>query len=191
MANTTKKGLTVYKAKYGGDNTGGRNRYLLKNGYGTALGEGDPVKVSNGFVKVAANSSAGVTGVFAGCKYIDSATRQPVETGYWPASTSSGGLLEGETHALAYVMPAEAYTFLMESEASVSASLIGGTFAVSVGTPDSLMKRSKAVMKATVATSADVYMVRLLSFPNIAGSAADQNPTVVEVEIVSPRLVYA
>jgi len=188
MALKIKKGLTPWNT-IGSDYTGIRKRALIKNGYNTALGEGDPIKVSNGYIKVAANSSAGVTGVFAGCKYIDSATKQPVESGYWTASTSSGGRLEGQVHAIGYYHDAREYTFIALADGSVSATAIGATYRVSVGTPDSLLKRSAAVVHTCANASADQYMVRIIGFPLVPGNAADTAITAVEVEIVSPRLV--
>jgi hypothetical protein len=185
---TVLKGLTPYKKKGGDPFTGGRSRYLIKNSYGTALAVGDPVKVSAGFIEVAVNTTNGCTGVFAGCKYIDSTTKQPVESTLWTASTSSGGAIEGETHAIGYVFEGTDLTFLAEADASVSATLVGSTFPVSVGTPDSIVKRSKARVHASVNSSVGGNMVRLLGFPNISGSAADAAATIVEVEIVAPGM---
>lgn len=186
---TVKNGLTPYKTKAGEPYTGGRSRFLIKNGYATALGQGDPVKVSNGFVKLATNTSDGVTGVFAGCKYIDMNTKQPVESGYWPANTSSAGVLEGETHALGYITNADDLTYIAVADGSVSAALLGATFRVSTGTPDSLTKRSTARVHASANASADQYLVRVVGFPNIAGTRPGDANTIVEVELVSPRLV--
>lgn len=189
MALKIKKGLTAWKSLIGGDYTAVRKRALVKNGYATALGQGDPIKVSNGFIEVAANSSVGVTGVFDGVKYIDSTTRQPVESGYWTASTSSGGLLEGQVHAIGYYYDARDYTFIAITDGSVSATAIGATYRVSVGTPDGLLKRSNAVVHSSANASADQYMVRVIGFPLVPGNTADLPITCVEVEIVSPRLV--
>jgi hypothetical protein len=187
---TVKKGLTPFRKKGGDPFTGGRSRYLIKNGYGTAMAEGDPVKVSNGFVEIAVNTTNGATGVFAGCKYVDT-NGQPVESGLWPASTSSGGLIEGETHALGFIYEGTDLTFLAIADGSVSATLLGATFPVSVGSADTVLKRSKARVHASVNTSVGGNMVRVLGFPNISGSAADDANTIVEVEIVSPVLTQA
>jgi hypothetical protein len=184
-----KLGLTPYKTKGGEPFTGGRSRFLIENAYGTSLAEGDPVKVSNGYIQIAANTSAGVTGVFAGCKYIDVNTGQPVESGVWVAGTSSGGEIEGETHALGFVVLQDAQTYLMESQASVAATLVGATYAVSVGTPNTILKRSTARM-AAASTDAGVYMVKLRSIPNFPGNIGSANP-VVEVELVAPALIQA
>ena len=193
---TVKKGLTPYKKRGGAPFTGGHERALVANSYGTALGAGDPVYVSAGYIRVAANTSAGLNaltnpgreyGVFAGAKYIDPNTGQPVETTYLAASTSSAGELEGETQMLGFYTPARGTTFIAVAEASVSALAVGSLFAVSVGTPSAATKRSVARIKDVVASAGLPHMVRVVGFPNISGSRPDDANTIVEVELALPN----
>lgn len=201
---TVRKGMTPYKKSGEAVNTAGQSRALVSNGYATALAKGDPIYVSNGLIRVAANTSVNdfitvaasainlggalnrTYGVFEGCKYIDSNTGQPVESTLKAASVSSGGVVEGETQILGFYTPAKDTTFLMIAEASVSALQVGNICPVSVGTPSAIFKRSVARMKAAVASAGVDHMVRVVSFPNISGSAADDANTIVEVEIVLP-----
>lgn len=182
---TTRKGLTPYRKKGGGPVTGGRSRYLIANGYNTDLAAGDPVRVSNGFIHVAVNTTGGASGVFAGCKYIDT-NGQPTESTLWPAATSSGGLLENETNAIGYVYEGTDLTFIAVADASLSAGHLGATFPVSVGSPDTTMKRSVSRVHASVNTTVGGNMVKLLGFPQIGGTRPNDAATVVEVEIVNP-----
>lgn len=69
------------------------NRYNILNsagtGYATSIYRGDLVEMdtgNNGTIELSDGSSA-CLGVFAGCEYIDP-TGKPVESPYWPASTS-------------------------------------------------------------------------------------------------------
>lgn len=187
---TIRKGLTPYRRKNGQPFNGGVTRFLVSNGYGTALAKGDPVLVSNGFVKVGVNTTNGATAVFQGCKYID-ANGQPVESTYFPANTSSGGLLEDETHVLAYVTWDDELTYLAIADGSVSAGQLGLTFPVSVGTPDSITKRSVARVHASANASVGGSMVQVVGFPNIAGTRPDDAATVVEVVLANSPDIYA
>jgi len=188
--NTVKAGLTPYRTKGGEPFTGGRAQFYIDNGYATALGEGDPVLVDGGYVIKASNTTAGVTGVFAGCKYIDPVTKQPVESGYYPASTTSGGILEGQADVIAYVYLADDLTFLCKSDAAMAATTAGATHPVVYGTPSSLTKRSAAVIDADAqADPAEGVLVQVRSFPNIAGTEPGDNPTILEVTLVTPKIV--
>jgi len=73
-----------------GPSTNGQTQYLIANGSGTAIFQGDPVQMTaNGVINVANGVSDVVVGVFNGCEYIDVNTRKPVFTNYFPANTSS------------------------------------------------------------------------------------------------------
>jgi hypothetical protein len=182
MATTDKKGFNVSRAKNGYSNHI-RKRYLIKNAYNTALAKGDPVKVSTGYIEIAVNGGT-QRGVFDGCKYVDS-NGQTKESDYWPAGTSSGGKLEGQTHAIGYVIHAETAYFTLLADASVSALELGLTYPVSVGTPSALYRRSSARMNVSVAASADKNMVRVVGFPQKITTAPDDATTLVEVEFVT------
>lgn len=203
MSGGVRKGLTPYKAKGGGVYTGGQERALVSNGYNQALAVGDPIYVSAGNIRIAANASAGefiavagsaITnlntvnreyGVFMGCRYVD-AEGQVKDTTYFPAATSSGGVLEGETAVLGYYVPAAQYTFLAIASASVSALQAGSLFGVEVSSPSSIFKRSTAKVNTVAASAGVAHMVRIKGFPNIAGTRPDDATTVVEVELVLP-----
>lgn len=188
--NTVMSGLTPYRTKGGEPFTGGRSQFYIDNGYGTALGAGDPVLVDGGYVIKAANTTAGVTGVFAGCMYVDPVTKQVVTSTYFPANLSSGGLLEGQLDVIAYVYNAEDLTFLAKTDAAVAATSAGATHPVIYGTPSASLKRSSAVIDADAETDpAAGVLVQILSFPNIAGTKPGDNPTIVEVALVTPKIV--
>jgi len=188
--NTVMAGLTPYRTKGGEPFSGGRSQFYIDNGYGTALAAGDPVLVDGNYVTRAANTTAGVSGVFAGCMYVDPVTKQVVTSTYFPAGLSSGGLLEGQLDVVAYVYNAEDLTFLAKTDAALAATAAGATHPVIYGTPSSLLKRSAALVDADAqADPALGILVQIRSFPNIAGTKPGDNPTVVEVALVAPKIV--
>lgn len=66
------------------------NEYTIADGYTTSLFQGDPVRVT-GTGKVigigTAGSSSAMTGVFNGCRYVNS-LGDTIFSKYWPASTA-------------------------------------------------------------------------------------------------------
>lgn len=189
MANgdKVKGGLTPYRLRGSRDFTGGRTKYLIKDGgLNGALAAGDPVKVSAGYIQPA--TAANTIGVFDGCAYIDSVTKQPVETNYIAASTANAGVIYGEQDIIAYVYDDPDMTFLAKTSAtaSVAKAALGNTeYTLTAGAPDSLLKRSTKTL--SVAASAGTGMVQVVGFPNIGGSIAGQAPTIVEVRLMTNK----
>jgi len=188
--NTVKAGLTPYRMKNGDVFNGGREQFYIADAYATPLGEGDVVVVTDGVVTAAANTTAGVSGVFVGCYYIDPVTKQPVQSGYYPGGITNGGQIEGQARMIAYVVTGEDVTFLAKGTSTLAASTAGELHAVTRGTPSAIMKRSGSTIAQAVSTlpGTDVQ-VQIRSFPYIAGTKPGDDPTIVEVTLVNPKLV--
>ena len=91
MANQdTAFGFRAVRMQGSGPSTNGQTQYLVANGYGTSIFQGDPVEmVAGGTVEVANGVADVVVGVFNGVNYVDVNTRKPVWSNYHAASTSS------------------------------------------------------------------------------------------------------
>src|SRR4051812_11176705 len=88
------KGFTASRTQ-AGSNFGLMEELQTANGYATALYPGDPIAVSTtGFAKRATNIST-IWGVYKGCRYFQDTTKKPLFGPVLPASTSSGGLVDG------------------------------------------------------------------------------------------------
>jgi len=91
---TFKPGLTPVN-RLGAADSGQVNRYRVKNNTPVAYYTGQVVRVSNGFLQPATNTSQPV-GVFAGGMWIDPVTKRPTRSLFIPAGTSTeGGLIDG------------------------------------------------------------------------------------------------
>jgi len=79
-----------------GPSTNGQTQYLIANGYGTSIFQGDPVEVvAGGTLEVANGVADVVVGVFNGVEYIDSTTKKPVFSNSFTANTtSSDGIIK-------------------------------------------------------------------------------------------------
>jgi len=83
-------GFRAVRMQGSGPSTNGQTQYLVANGYGTSIFQGDPVEmVAGGTVEVANGVADVVVGVFNGVNYVDVNTRKPVWSNYHAASTSS------------------------------------------------------------------------------------------------------
>jgi hypothetical protein len=83
-------GFRAVRMQGSGPSTNGQTQYLIANGYGTAIFQGDPVEmVAGGTLEVANGVADVVVGVFNGVNYVDVNTRKPIWSNYHAASTSS------------------------------------------------------------------------------------------------------
>ena len=83
-------GFRAVRMQGSGPSTNGQTQYLVANGYGTAIFQGDPVEmVAGGTLEVANGVADVVVGVFNGVNYVDVNTRKPVWSNYHAANTSS------------------------------------------------------------------------------------------------------
>jgi hypothetical protein len=83
-------GFRAVRMQGSGPSTNGQTQYLVANGYGTSIFQGDPVEmVAGGTVEVANGVADVVVGVFNGVNYVDVNTRKPVWSNYHAGGTSS------------------------------------------------------------------------------------------------------
>ncbi len=110
-----------------------QNAYTIATGEGTAINQGDPVKLTGtgvgalaGIVVAAAGDT--VVGVFAGCTYQDS-TGRPVFSLSWPASTTA-------TNIIAYVYDDPTTLFVVQYSGTFAVTDYGqkADFVAAVGT---------------------------------------------------------
>lgn len=186
-------GLRPVKKIGGARWTGGRNAYLVSNGYASDLFMGDPVKLSAGNVVLAVNGDK-VLGVFLGASYVDSnGTQQLSERFISGSSVSAGGLpidnIAGIAQPIAYVADDPGLVMVIRADNSVSVGHFGKNFQVSVGTGNTATKRSGANLKVGSATASGVdaassdarTMVRLMGIYNTPGNSIGATNPLCEV----------
>jgi hypothetical protein len=190
MTTNTPKGVNSARSVTGNDST-----FIyapIANGYNAAIGEGDPVKISAGVVKLATNDGIGVAGIFRGVEYIDSTSKKYVIKPNWVAATSSGGTLNGDTRALAKIEPVSGKRFIMRTNAAVSlaSTVIGNFYAVSaIGSVDATYGKSLCVIDSSAAVSVGVAMVQVVGLFRETDNKWGDAPTAVEVVFPTKNLV--
>ncbi len=175
------KGFQPSRLTGGAKNSTGTKAYRIANSYATALANGDPVMLSAGQVVKAQNGDT-VLGVASGFEWIDPTSKKPVYSTIFPASTSSGGLLNGDNRPIVHVYdnPDQIFTIDARVSLAVSATNIGALFTVSLAAPNTTGGYSNAVLQDTLTTIAD-SMVRVVGLEQVPGNALNVSGNTVEV----------
>lgn len=126
MANSdTPMGFQPYRHR-GGGVVRASGDYKIQAAYGTALFTGDAVVLTSGYIARAADNSATILGIFAGCSYRASDGSQ-VFAPNWVASTATLG--SGDVKASVFVDPMISYKCQSDTgTAYVDATHKGGVF---------------------------------------------------------------
>jgi hypothetical protein len=147
--------------------------YTIASGYGTALGAGEPVKLSSGTI-VRATNGADAIGVLYGVHYTDSQGQVKMEK-YWPASTVA-------TNIVALVLDDPFATFTAKSNAAVTSVVAGQIYAVTTTAPSAALGRSAILVDVTGGTvAAGSGMVKVVK-------VIDADERILEVVLVNHSL---
>jgi hypothetical protein len=186
------KGLTPTRKLGSNRNAGGLNVYPVSNGYATAIGNGDPVKLSAGKIELATNAGA-VLGTLQGVMYIDTEGQLQVKPNFVAATSSKGGIVvaQGLTQVLALVNddPNQTYAVRTVDAASVSAGMIGRSFKVSaIGSV--VGGRSQCVLDvAASAGTSGGHMITVVGLWSEPGNDWGNAPTAVEVKLSNHGII--
>ena len=175
-------GLRRARKRGSNANSTGYSTYNINPaGYATDIFTGDPVLLSGGYIAKVSVTINNVVGVFMGCTYVDQATGTPRWRPYYPAGTSVGTDAYG---IKAFVDDDHDATYLIQSDASVSAGHVGSRFHVTLGAGVTAFGQSGVgLLAASVSTQAAAFMLEVVGLYEVPGNAwSDPNP-VVEVRI--------
>lgn len=192
VTSNVKKGLTPNRKRGANYNSTGFNLYPIENGYAQNLFKGDPVKVSGGYIQLAANGNTPI-GVFLGCVY--PSTEVPLKhNSYFPSGTSVGagdGFIDGVQKPLAMVNddPNQTYYILARTSSGAAGLAIGSYAKVSAaGTGSTQNGQSYAELDITgTDVSVGAAMFKIVDHVKFPGWDEDADATVVEV-IFNPNL---
>ena len=108
--------------KLGSDiNNAGTSKYIILDGYGTAIYKGDPVLLANdGTIQVQNAATTNNIGVFNGCFYNDPTTQKPTWKNYYPGSITP---TVGDIEAFVYDDPNQ--LFLIQDEGTLAQTNVG------------------------------------------------------------------
>jgi hypothetical protein len=183
-------GLRPSRVLGGAPNNMATNRYPIANSYPTVIYKGDIVNVSLGYLDnrgtTNVSTNPGGIGVFNGAYWVSPDTKAPVWSNYFPASTSSAGVIEGFSTPLALVYDNPNMLYVVQADASLSLGDVGHFFNTSATTGDTNSGRSGLHLnretKNVVGASADIQVVGLHDAP---GNVWLDAFTHVEVRLVN------
>ena len=161
--------------KLGSDiNNAGTSKYIILDGYGTAIYKGDPVLLANdGTIQVQNAATTNNIGVFNGCFYNDPTTQKPTWSNYYPGSiTPTVGDIE------AYVYDDPNQLFLIQDEGTLAQTNVGNNADIATYVAGSTINgQSKVELSSTAAATAATFrIVRISEDPeNSDVSSANAN----------------
>lgn len=146
------------------------SRYKIASGYGTSIGQGDPVILTGTGKEINRGSAATAPfcGVFMGVSYRDTDGNYVFKK-YWPASTAT---LNSEA-ADAFVIDDPDVVFEVQGDEDIVAADIGQTADVVFGTVDTVFGNGRCELDSSdIGTGANLFILDIVDRPeNEAGSA--------------------
>jgi hypothetical protein len=161
--------------KLGSDiNNAGTSKYIILDGYGTAIYKGDPVLLAaDGTIQVQNAATTNNIGVFNGCFYNDPTTQKPTWSNYYPGSITP---TVGDIEAFVYDDPNQ--LFLIQDEGTLAQTNVGNNADIATYVAGSTINgQSKVELSSTAAASAATFrIVRICEDPeNSDISSANAN----------------
>ena len=161
--------------KLGSDiNNAGTSKYIILDGYGTAIYKGDPVLLANdGTIQVQNAATTNNIGVFNGCFYNDPTTQKPTWSNYYPGSITP---TVGDVEAYVYDDPNQ--LFLIQDEGTLAQTNVGNNADIATYVAGSTVNgQSKVELSSTAAATAATFrIVRISEDPeNSDVSSANAN----------------
>lgn len=181
------KGLTPSRKLGAGVNNVGFNHYPITNSYAFNIGEGDPVLLCGGKVKLATNTATKVLGVFLGVSYVRDTGQAQFQKNF-VAGTSANGVIPIfgkylQPMAMVADDPEQTYIIRTSDSTAIPQTGLGKSYKVSaIGTV--VNGRSQAVIDvAASAGTSGGYMVNVLGISADVNSAWGVAPNAVEVKL--------
>ena len=147
--------------KLGSDiNNAGTSKYIILDGYGTAIYKGDPVLLANdGTIQVQNAATTNNIGVFNGCFYNDPTTQKPTWKNYYPGSITP---TVGDVEAYVYDDPNQ--LFLIQDEGTLAQTNVGNNADIATYVAGSTVNgQSKVELSSTAAATAATFRIVRIS----------------------------
>ena len=178
------KGLnSTGKSSTGVTGAVGLTRATIDNGYGTAIGYGDPVLIhTNGYVILAPETSQAQY-VLRGVEYINANGQWTMDNDF-VAGTTNTGTIAGFTDVVAILEPVADRLFKIETaDAALAQTHIGKRFRLKdVGTV--VGGRSQAVVDLDATVGSQNRLVQIVAIDETQGNDFGDNPATVLVKFV-------
>jgi hypothetical protein len=172
-------GLRLSRSGNGSDLQNMQNKYRIASGYGTAIFQGDMVKVvtGGGIERFADGDSGPILGVFNGCRFTDPSTSKERFSNHYPASTAAADI-----EAFIIDAPHAVYEIQADDTFPV-ADLFGNFDIVNVDAGDTVSGISRAELDVTTGATTATLPLKAIDISqdpeNSDVSSANTNVIVV------------
>ena len=177
MANSdTPFGFIPYRHLGGGQIR--TQEFALASAYGADIYKGAPVILSSGKLAVAAQNSAAILGIFAGCSYVDSSGNQQFRN-----SWVTGTVTSGSADATAYVYADPMISYKVQCDGTFAiATHVGNSYDVEADGTDHTGSHVTGQSKAEIDLGdTDTGQFTVIGFINEAGNEVGAS---AKVEVV-------
>lgn len=159
-------------------------RGVIDNGYGTAIGNGDPVHVHTDGYVIATGETVQATHVLRGVVYID-ANGEWRALNSFPAGTSNSGTIEGFTDVVALLEPVADKLFKIDTaDAALAQTHIGQQFRLKSTGRDATTGKSTAVVDLDATVSTENRLVEIVAIEEVPNNGFGVTGATVLVKFV-------
>jgi len=172
-------GLRLARVSGQGENQGGIQEYNVDPANATAIFNGDPVRLSGGYI-VKAAAGEDIIGVFAGCHYVDQDGSYTFKS-YWPGAAAAGA-----SDVKASVAGGEGSRFYIELDATEGAAdrAMVGTRRDIVDNGGSTVYGDSGVALGAASATGALFVNQLADLP---GNDFGKSGVIFEVTVASPQ----
>lgn len=159
-------------------------QFLIADGYGTALGNGDPVSVNAASgTLIQCPETARPIGVLRGIRYVD-ATGSVQYLNSFPAGTTNTGNIEGFTDVVALVEPIDGVSFIATTSGrAMTQADVGATFRLASLGRSASTGLSTATIGLNLSVTTENRKVKILAVYPTPGNVIGTG-TIVECVVV-------
>ena len=156
----------------------------ITSGNSTAIYVGQPVNLSSGKLTAVTATSDKIFAIFAGCKFLASATASTYTYGYWPASQA---YVAGTMSTYYYDDPGQIYE--VQANGSVAATALGSQVLTnSVTSGSTTTGLSQAMVVNTTVGNGVQGQFLIVGVQQAPDNAWGDNYTIVRVKVAYPQV---
>ena len=163
--------------------TQGFETFDILDGYTTAIYNGDVVKMaSTGVIeKDTGTTSLTPWGVFVGCSYVEPALKYWLNSGFWPASTTTS-VTTGPGRPMGKVVNDPDAVFMIQSAGSVAQTALGANADIVQTAGTSVYGRSRNALATTTPDTVNTRPLRIVGLADLPDNAWGDDYTIVLVK---------
>lgn len=172
-----------------GYGTQGFESFNILDGYTTSIYFGDVVKMAtSGLIeKDTGTTTLTPYGVFLGCSYVDPSLKYWLNSGFWPASTTTS-ITTGPERPTAKVANDPNTVFMIQADGSVPQTALGANAAIVQTAGTSVYGKSRNALNSSSINTTDTLPLRIVGLAALPDNDWGDSYTIVLVKFNNHQL---